>query len=154
MNKFSARIDLTVRVQYMETVPRVRIAFGSHVMWDDLLPDSGTLTFDTPDMPAGTHTLSIKLLNKDESELQRFGQDMMISIDSVRVQRYDHEFAIYSEYEPEYPEPWYTQQCEAGTEPPRVIHSNYIGWPGEWRLPISLPVYRWIHQRTSQGWLI
>ena len=154
MDKFSAHIDLKLHSQYTETVPVISVKFADRVVWDGAVDNTMTLGIDTGELAPGNYWLSFVFENKDESEQQRFGKDMMVGVESVRVQRYDHEFAIHSEYEPVYPEPWYTQQKEAGTPPPRVIHSNYIGWPGEWRIQIGLPVYRWIHAMTSQGWLI
>jgi len=151
MDKFSAHIDLTLYSQYTETVPVITVKFADKIVWHGGIEKATTLSLDTDQLLPGNYWLSFKFENKDESEQQRFGKDMMVGVESVRIQRYDHEFAIYSEYEPEYPEPWYSQHQNP---PPSIIHSNYIGWPGEWRIQIGLPVYRWIHVMTSQGWLI
>jgi hypothetical protein len=154
MDKFGAHIDLTLHSQYTETVPTVTVKFANAVIWHGGIDKTTVLSFDTEELLPGNYWLSVVFGNKDDSEQQRFGKDMMVGVESLRIQNYDHEFSIYSEYEPDYPEPWHTQQKQAGTAPPPVTHSNYLGWPGEWRIQISLPVYRWIHVMTSQGWLI
>ena len=154
LDKFSAPFDLKLHSQFTEPVPLVLIQFAGQLVTAQEIGNSTRINFTTPELPADDYWLTVKLINKDDTELCRFGRDMIIGIESVRVQHYDHEFSIYSEYEPVYPEPWYSEQKTAGTIPSPIIHSNYIGWPGEWRLQISLPVYRWIHNMTSQGWLI
>jgi hypothetical protein len=154
MDKFTAHIDLKLRSQYTENIPVVTVKFANKIVWHGHVDKTTTLSIDTDELLAGNYWLSVRLENKDDSEHHRFGKEMMVGVESVRVQHYDYEFAIHSEYEPEYPEPWYTEQTTAGNLPPRVIHSNHIGWPGEWRIQIGLPVYRWIHAITNQGWLI
>lgn len=32
--------------------------------------------------------------------------------------------------------------------------TNYIGFVGRWSLQINQPFYQWLHQATSQGWLL
>jgi hypothetical protein len=154
MDKFNAHIDLKLYSQYTETVPIVTVKFANKIVWHGSIDKTTTLSIDTDDLPAGNHWLSVRFENKDDTEQHRFGKEIMIGVESVLVQHYDYEFSVHSEYEPEYPEPWYTQQKLAGTVPLAVIHSNYIGWPGEWRMQIGLPVYSWIHTTTNQGWLI
>lgn len=154
MNKFDTKFDLAIKVQYTQTVPVVRIQFDDFALWDGELLQSQLLSFVTPSRPAGSYDLTIQLLNKDQTEWQRFGLDMMIAVERLTIENYDHDFSLYSEYEPEYPEPWYTEQKLQNNTPSKIIHSNYIGWPGIWRLNIELPIFRWIHKRTNQGWLI
>ena len=154
MDKFSAHIELKLYSQYTKTVPIITLKFADKIIWQGEIDKTTTLSFDTEKLLPGNYWLAIVFENKDDSEQLLYGKDMMVGVESLRVQNYDHEFSIYSEYEPKYPEPWYTQQKQAGTTPLPVVHSNYIGWPGEWRIQIGLPVYRWIHVKTSQGWLI
>ena len=154
MDKFNTHIELALYSQYTETVPIVRVQFANKTVWHDTVDDTKVINIVTPDLPAGNYWLSVRLENKDETEYQRFNKDMMAGIEYVRIQNYDYEFSIYSEYEPIYPEIWYQEQKNLGCEPAKIVHSNYLGWPGEWRLQIGLPVYRWIHVKTNQGWLI
>lgn len=154
MNKFSARIDLELYSQYTQTVPSALIKFSDAMIWQGKVDRAMTLSFNTPGLAQGNHWLTVEFENKDDSEQLKFGKDMMLGIESVRVENYDHDFSIYSEYQPQYPEPWYQEQSALGKTPEKIIHSNYLGWSGVWRLEVGLPIYRWIHTRTNQGWLI
>jgi hypothetical protein len=81
-------------------------------------------------------------------------QDMAVIIDRVSFQSVDHDFKIYSRYQPDYPEIWLQEQVSLGQPPAREIHSNYLGWNGKWFLDFQTPIYQWIHQRMGLGWLV
>jgi hypothetical protein len=154
MNNYSTHIDLYLYSQFTKTVPLAEVWFDDYNVWQGPVNKATTVSFDTLPRPAGNYWMRVLFKNKDDSGQQHYGKDIMLGIRSVQVQNYDHEFSIYSEYEPEYPTIWYQQQKELNQTPPKVILSNYLGWPGEWRLQIGLPIYRWIHVTTNQGWLI
>lgn len=66
----------------------------------------------------------------------------------------DPKFAWTGVYEPQYPEPWATEQQSQG----RVLESQlcphtYLGWPGKWTLTFSVPVFTWIHRTQNLGWI-
>jgi hypothetical protein len=63
----------------------------------------------------------------------------------------DPKFIWQAQYRPEYPEPWFGQQCPS---PPEIVtNANYLGWNGVWSLEFGVPVFTWIHQIQNLGWI-
>jgi len=100
----------------------------------------------------GDHRIEIKYHNMHKPRPQ--DPDMAVVIDSVRMQNLDHDFSIYSRYQPCYPEIWLQQQTAVGNTCAREIHSNYLGWNGTWFLDFQVPIYSWAHQKMGLGWLL
>jgi hypothetical protein len=66
----------------------------------------------------------------------------------------DPKFAWAGVYEPEYPEPWATQQQVQGVVlKQHLCPHTYMGWPGKWTLTFDVPVFTWIHQTQNLGWI-
>ena len=66
----------------------------------------------------------------------------------------DPRFAWAGVYEPQYPEPWATEQFDSGVIlQPQLSPHTYLSWPGIWTLTFELPVFSWIHNIQGLGWL-
>ena len=66
----------------------------------------------------------------------------------------DPKFAWAGIYEPDYPEPWATQQRSQGVALKQHLSPHtYLGWPGKWQLTFTVPVFTWIHQTQNLGWI-
>jgi hypothetical protein len=91
--------------------------------------------------------LEIVFMNKPEID-----QDMAVIIDQVEFFGIeDPKFVWAGVYTPKYPEPWYSQQIEK--PPAQLPQQNYMGWNGTWRLDFTVPVFTWMHQTLSLGWV-
>ena len=73
-------------------------------------------------------------------------KDQLLNIKSIHIDDIDIGALIYEgEFTPTYPEPWATQQREAGN----VLKEKFkqctkMGHDGEWRLQFSSPFYMWL----------
>ena len=66
----------------------------------------------------------------------------------------DPRFAWSGVYEPQYPEPWASEQRSQGVAlKPQLTAHTYLGWPGKWTLTFTVPVFTWIHQTQNLGWI-
>ena len=66
----------------------------------------------------------------------------------------DPRFAWAGVYEPNYPEPWATEQQAQGVVlKPQLSAHTYLGWPGKWTLTFDVPVFTWIHKVQNLGWI-
>ena len=66
----------------------------------------------------------------------------------------DTKFAWAGVYEPQYPEPWATQQHDLGVVLKQHLSPHtYLGWPGKWTLTFDVPVFTWIHRLQNLGWI-
>ena len=154
MNNYTADFSININRQFVNTVPAIKIKFDTEEVFAGLLDLDKCINFTSPGRPPGLYRLNIEFYNKDYTEYINYNKDQYVSIESVYVEKYPHNFAIYSKYFPEYPEPWKSQQLEQGIKLKEQIHSNYMGWNGIWQLDVELPIYRWIHKTVNLGWLI
>ena len=66
----------------------------------------------------------------------------------------DPKFAWTGVYEPQYPEPWATQQRDQGVVLKQHLSPHtYLSWPGKWTLTFDVPVFTWIHMVRNLGWI-
>ena len=66
----------------------------------------------------------------------------------------DPKFAWAGVYEPQYPEPWATQQRDQGVVLKQHLSPHtYLSWPGKWTLTFDVPVFTWIHRVQNLGWI-
>jgi hypothetical protein len=66
----------------------------------------------------------------------------------------DPKFAWAGVYEPDYAEPWATEQRSQGVVlKPQLSPHTYLGWNGKWTLTFSVPVFTWMHRTQNLGWI-
>ena len=75
-------------------------------------------------------------------------------IEKVTFDDIDLGIIAYSgEYRPDYPEPWYTDECAAGRTPKEVWGGKdsqdgstpmFMGWEGSYKLKFYTPLYEWL----------
>jgi hypothetical protein len=91
--------------------------------------------------------LSIAHFGKDSDDAESAVIIKQISFFGIA----DPRFVWLGQYTPVYPEPWLGQQTP---EPPVTLNNtDYLGWNGVWQLDFSVPVFTWIHQVQSLGWI-
>ena len=73
-------------------------------------------------------------------------KDQLLNIKSMEIDEIDIGALIYAGvYTPEYPEPWASQQREAGVELQESFKNvSQIGHNGEWRFEFASPFYMWL----------
>ena len=107
----------------------------------------GTTTRHFKFVSDGVCRLQIKLIDKRDQEAVIIQQVDFFGISDPR-------FAWAGVYEPEYPEPWATEQMNAGIIlQPQLSPHTYLGWSGTWTLTFELPVFSWIHKIQGLGWI-
>jgi|TARA_B110000444_G_scaffold197645_1_gene188580 hypothetical protein len=72
--------------------------------------------------------------------------DQMLYIKSIEIDEIDIGALVYEGvYTPEYPEPWVTQQREAGVEMPETFKNvTKMGHNGSWSFTFGSPFYMWL----------
>jgi hypothetical protein len=96
----------------------------------------------------GNHRIAILLHNKTDLDT-----DLTANKDKAIVVKSIEFFGIQSPrfvwqgmYEPIYP-------AHLKDQPSVLQYSNYLGWNGIWYLDFDAPVFTWIHQIESLGWI-
>ena len=146
--------DITVAlspVSYDDVHPKCRISFNN-IIKDFVLDESKKIVFNTT-IDRDTD-LTIELHGKENKD-SIAGRDLRINIDSVSIMGIDNKKFIYQGvYQPQYPEPWASQQRAKGIELSKEIrYADSLGWNGKWTLTISDPPFSWIHRVLDHGWI-
>ena len=96
-------------------------------------------------------SLMIKRTNKGKNQtvVNEKGdilKDQLLHIKSIEIDEIDLGGLIYNgTYTPTYPEPWATQQKEAGVELEESFNNvTKMGHDGEWRFTFTSPFYVWL----------
>jgi hypothetical protein len=100
--------------------------------------------------------ITVELLNKtDADSVPDSGLDKAVIIESVSFFGIsDPKFAWAGVYEPDYPEPWASEQLNQGVVLKQHLSPHtYLSWNGKWTLTFSLPVFTWMHKVQDLGWI-
>lgn len=146
-------LAVTLRPVWHQEPPLIEISCGENVQTVNL-DQPHTFNFDY--RGAGLQTLRIKFLNKKDSDtILSHGLDKYVVIEQVSFFGIsDPRFIWIGEYRPLYPEPWASQQREAGNAPSEILNNtNTLTWNGEWKLEFCSPVFTWIHKLQKLGWI-
>ena len=87
--------------------------------------------------------LAYQTVINDKGDLLK---DQLLHIKSMEIDEIDIGALVYEGvYTPKYPEPWATQQREAGVELPESFKNvNCIGHNGTWVFKFTSPFYMWL----------
>jgi len=95
-----------------------------------------------------THTLEIEHSYSENSSTALVINKIVIEDIDIGVIAYE------GEYRPIYPEPWYSDETEAGRQPKEVVGKErdgsaclFMGWEGTYKLEFSTPLYEWLLQK-------
>ena len=94
--------------------------------------------------------LIIDRLGKDKKQTivedGKIVKDQSLHIKSIEIDEIDIGSLIYDGvYKPNYPEPWATQQAEAGNKLPETLKNvTQMGHNGTWTLTFTSPFYMWL----------
>jgi len=150
--KYHTQIELEV-VPTWHTNPPV-IAYGlDGVKINQITVSQTCILRFAQDFYPGKHSVFVDFLNKTDADcvpdqgLDKFVIMGNITVNGICLPR----FNWTATYEPEYPEPWRSQQ----TPPPPAVQqgSSRLSWNGRWQLNFDTPTFTWIHQLESMGWI-
>jgi hypothetical protein len=98
-----------------------------------------------------THTLELRRTGKTQDQT-RMSDDgtfvtQMLHIKTIKLDNIDLRNLIWhsSQFEPEYPEPWASEQRDQGIElESQVLGEMYLGHNGTWRFTFTSPIYKFL----------
>ena len=86
--------------------------------------------------------------NKNQTVVKdgKITKDQLLHIKSIEIDDIDIGGLVYDGvYKPTYPEPWATQQVEAGNKLPETFKNvNQMGHNGTWTFTFKSPFYMWL----------
>lgn len=150
-DEFSCRLCL--RPIWCQSPPKIKVHLDQIPVLIGELEQRREIEIAQP-LIRGQHLLQVEFFGKTDT-LSTPDHDHAIVIEDVSF------FGIHSEkfkwqatYQPDYPEPWRSQQVSAGiTLDPILRNKDYLGWNGVWRLNFTTPIFTWIHDVLDFGWV-
>jgi hypothetical protein len=135
-------ISVVFESNYTDSAPKVEVLLNEQSFYNGSLPtDKYTIDFTTTLDANKMHKLIVRRSRKTP------GQDQItrivdVIIDSVSVR----DIVWYrSLYYPDYPEPWASEQKEAGIELENTVHGECIfGHNGTWEFEFGSLFYQWL----------
>lgn len=153
MVTYPVEISISLSPVLHTEAPEYRIVAENQVLHGYL---ESTTVFDLSIIAAKKSKITVEFLNKKVSDtVLSQGLDKAVIIDWIKFfSIQDPKFVWLGQYCPEYPEPWASEQKNAGVDlAPALFNTTYLGWNGVWTLEFDVPIFTWIHQVQNHGWL-
>lgn len=143
--------EISLISDYWKDPPSLKITIDEAEKFQGLIINESTVIKFTHDLAFGDHTLQMRRTGKTNQQIRKNengeieGQDLKINyikIDGVNIRNI---IWTNSYYEPEYPEPWASQQRALGIElESHVLGETWLSHNGVWNLKFTSPFYRFL----------
>ena len=142
---YHTNIKVKIRPIWFDSLPTISI--GMNGQRETIkLSEEQWFEYDYTDI-SGIGYLEIELLGKTNQDTDTAGnRDTAVVIEEILLNNLSSpKFAWAGVYTPNYP--LHVQGKE------QLSPHTYLGWNGVWRLDYTVPIYTWIHQIESLGWI-
>jgi hypothetical protein len=147
---YPVKLDIHLRPVWHDNPPEINIGINDDIQ-QIILSEEHIFHYEF--IANTSSTLTVELLNKTDADtIPDKGLDKAVVIESISFfDITDPQFIWQGVYEPNYPEPWYSEQ----TVKPKLLLKNhtYLSWNGKWTLTFTVPVFTWIHKLQDLGWI-
>jgi hypothetical protein len=148
------KFKLELWAEYWDKAPRANILINDHSHHTQEITgtekEPTVIEFEHELTEGEKYRLVIERSGKDKKqtvvENSEITKDQLLHIKSIEIDEIDIGALVYEGvYTPEYPEPWATQQRQAGKELPESFKNvTTIGHNGRWALSFESPFYMWL----------
>lgn len=148
---FKVNIQVTINPTFHDSYPEIK--YGINELANHCVLKENTVIEIETFLPQGKFYFLIDFFNKTDSDcIPEKNLDKFITITNVKIGNLQlPRFMWTAEYEPRYPEPWYSEQK---LKPPKIqTGATIMGFNGTWKLPFESPIYPWIHKIENMGWI-
>jgi hypothetical protein len=150
---YPVKLEIHLRPIWHNNPPKINIGINDDIK-KIILSEERSFQFEF--IASKKSIITIELLNKNDADsILDKGLDKAVIIESVSFFNIaDPRFIWAGIYEPEYPEPWATEQRDLGVVlKPQLTNETCLGWNGKWTLTFTVPVFTWMHQVQNLGWI-
>jgi len=149
---YQVNLAVTLRPIWHNDPPQIKIGVNN-ILSDIVLTKTTTINFDIDKYSTADGSLIIEFTNKTNQDTVP-GQniDKAVIIESISFFGItDPRFVWSGIYEPEYPEPWASEQQDLGVVLKRQLTNiDYLGFNGKWTLTFYSPFYQWVQWQLVQ----
>jgi hypothetical protein len=146
-------LGLVVDPLYWADAPQIRIEFNQVPVFESDLHKIERFNWQLP--ANDVNRLSVFFLNKQDADTVG-NLDKAVIIKEVELEGFKYpNFMHRSQYCPDYSAGYYHYAKENNIKVEPVIHSNYLGFNGEWFLEFTWPTFTWIYETETNkvGWI-
>jgi hypothetical protein len=146
-------LGLCLEPVYWDDLPKIKIQFNNQILFEGIVDQ--VTNFDWTLSTQENNRISIFFLNKKDSDTVE-NKDKAVIINSIDIEGFKFDsFMHKSLYRPNYSSGFYEYAKQHNLSCDPVIHSNYLGFNGEWWLDFTSPVFTWIYEAETQnlGWI-
>ena len=153
-DKEKLKFRMELWADYWDKPPVAEILINADSHYKDQIigtKDKPTLIeFDHEFAEGQKSTLEIRRSEKNISQTKiengKIIHDQLLHIGSIEIDEIDIGGLVYEGvYKPEYPQPWATQQREAGNNLPESFkNATILGHNGTWSFKFESPFYMWL----------
>jgi len=155
MSTEKLKFKLELWPDYWDQAPFIRILINNHVHFKNEIKgtekDPTVIEFEHNLIENEKYQLIIERLGKDKNQTVvdhtgKIIKDQLLHIKSIEIDEIDIGALVYEAiYTPIYPEPWASQQKQAGNSLPESFKNvTTIGHNGRWELGFTSPFYMWL----------
>ena len=148
------KFKLELYSTYWDKTPRAEILINNHSHYNQEITgtekEPTVIEFEHELKEGEQYSLIIERSGKDiRQTVVENGQiikDQLLHIKSIEIDEIDIGALVYSGlYTPQYPEPWASQQRQAGNALPESFKNvTSMGHNGRWELGFTSPFYMWL----------
>jgi hypothetical protein len=143
------KLDITMEPVFWQAPPDIRVEFNREILFSGSLDENKQFGWTLP--AEDINRLSVFLTNKTDADCQG-DKDKAVIINSVGVEGFHYESFMYNtRYRPDYSDGYYHYAKENNITVEPIIHSNYLGFSGEWFLEFTWPTFSWIYNLETNG---
>jgi hypothetical protein len=146
-------LSLELSPVFWQDIPYIRIEFNRESLYTGNLCQDRKFEWTLP--AVDSNRLSIWMINKTDADCHD-GKDKAVIIQRIGIENFYYEsFMRASRYRPEYSAGYHNFARSQNITVDPEIHSNYLGFNGEWFLEFTWPTFTWIHklETNNQGWI-
>ena len=139
---------------FWDKKPTCAIKINDTEVWNGIIDG----TEDKPNVIKFNHQLEadkdyhLKLIRQGKDDAQtvvendQIVKDQMLHIKAISIDEIDIGSLVYmGVYEPDYPEPWKSEQIKLGVDLPKTRKFiTEMGWNGTWTFSFTSPLYMWL----------
>ena len=148
------KFKLELWAEYWNKKPIANILINDHIHYNQEITgtekEPTVIEFEHELTEGEKYSLIIERLGKDRGQTViedgKITKDQLLHIKSIEIDEIDIGALVYEGiYTPEYPEPWASQQKQAGNALPESFKNvTNIGHNGRWELGFTSPFYMWL----------
>ena len=136
---------------YWDKPPEVKISVDDSLQWQGSIQENCTIEFNCELNYNQAHCLTIERSGKDPSQTVN-GKDQLLWLETAIIDHVNVRDLVYhtSEFYPEYPEPWASEQRAQNIELEYPVPGETIwGHNGIWKYHFTTPFYKYVIQKVT-----